>query len=204
MSIAERIKYFRKIKALTQEELSKLAGLGHNAVNRIENEGAPIQAMTLKAISKALGVDPTELTTDREDYFFMKLDPLAYAPTRAHEDDAGFDLMSPKYDYIPAGGWANIDTGVHVNIPKGYAGLIVSKSGLNFKYGLVSDGLIDSGYTGSIRVKLYNLSKHSYEVRPGDKISQIVFIPIAQPVLIQTDKLDETDRGDNGFGSSGR
>lgn len=204
MKIGERIRYFRKAKAMTQEELSKKARLGHNAVSRYETGESEITANALKALSEALGVDPMDLTTDREYYFFVKIDPLAYLPRRAHEDDAGFDLFSPKYDLVPANGWAIIDTGVHVQIPKGFAGLIVSKSGLNMKYSITSDGLIDSGYTGSIKVKLYNHSKRSYEIRPGDKISQIVFIPIAEPALIEATFLEETERGDNGFGSTGR
>ena len=204
MSIGERIKYLRKGMAMTQEELSKKAGLGHNAVSRYEKDESEISAKALKAISDALGIEPMELSSDRESWFFVKLDPLAYLPRRAHDEDAGFDLFSPKYDLVPARGSCVIDTGVHIAIPKGYAGLIVPKSGLNFHNGILSDGLIDSGYTGSIRVKLYNLTDRSYEIRPMDKISQIVFIQVADPMLVMTDKLEETDRGDGGFGSTGR
>ena len=205
MTIGEKIRLLRRKKAMTQEELSKKAGLGHNAVSVFESGKTEMSPQSLKAISCALGVDPLELMDDREDCFFVKLDPLSYLPRRAHVEDAGYDLFSPKYDFIPARGSAIIDTGVHIQIPKGYAGLIVSKSGLNLRYGLTSDGLIDAGYTGSIRVKLYNNNDRAgYEIRPGDKISQIVFIQIAEPILLETDELEETERGDNGFGSTGR
>lgn len=204
MSIGKNIARLRRARALTQEELCRLAGLGHNAVSRVECDDSAVTPRTLKAICDALGVDPTDVVDDIEACFFVKVDPLAYIPKRAHSDDAGFDLFSPKYDLIPAHNATIIDTGVHVKIPKGFAGLIVSKSGLNMKYGVTSDGLIDAGYTGSIKVKLYNHTNRSYEIRPMDKISQIVFIPIVEPVLMEVDDLGETERGEDGFGSTGR
>lgn len=204
MRLGERIAYFRRQKGMTQEELSRAAGLGHNAVNRYETGSSDVSANALKAICEVLKVPPDVLIGDGEERFFVKLDNLAYMPERAHNDDAGFDLRSPKYDLLLPKADCVIDTGVHVAIPKGYAGLIISKSGLNMKNGILSDGLIDAGYTGSIRVKLYNMSNNTYEIQPGDKISQLVFIPIAEPNLIEVDTLSDTDRGDNGFGSSGR
>jgi dUTP pyrophosphatase len=83
-------------------------------------------------------------------------------------------------------------------------GFLKSKSGLNVKHGIVSEGVIDVGYTGSIVVKLYNHSDKDYYVEAGDKISQLVILPILTPSLDLVDTLDDTDRGDNGFGSSGR
>ena len=79
-----------------------------------------------------------------------------------------------------------------------------SKSGLNIKHDLTGEGVIDSGYTGSIVVKLYNDSDTDYEVQSGDKISQLVILPIAMPDLELVDSFEQTERGDNGFGSSGR
>ena len=84
------------------------------------------------------------------------------------------------------------------------AGLIVSKSGLNFKHDILNDGLIDIPYRGSIKVKLYNQGDTDYEVKRGDKISQLVIVDIQIPPLKVVDELDDTDRGENGFGSSGR
>ena len=135
----------------------------------------------------------------------IMLDEGAHIPTKAHEDDAGYDLYAKEAQIIPARESAKFDTGVHMLIPRGYAGLIVSKSGLNTKYGLTSEGLIDSGYTGIIVVKLYNNSGYDYKVEKGDKISQIVLIPVVAPLGFEVvDSLGETERGSRGFGSSGK
>ena len=130
-------------------------------------------------------------------------------PTRAHPWDGGLDLYAPEcaciYTISPCGGSAVIDTGVHVQIPEGYVGFIKAKSGLNVKHGLTCTGVIDSHYTGSIAVKLYN--HHNclrYDVKPGDKIAQLVILPCLLPELELVDSLEETDRGDAGFGSTGR
>lgn len=137
----------------------------------------------------------------------IMLDEGAKMPTRAHDADAGYDLFvknNAKSVVIGAGCSAIFDTGVHIAIPRGSVGFLKSKSGLNVNYGLVSEGVIDSGYTGSIRVKLYNRGDEAYIVHPGDKISQLVILPIITPRLEIVDSLGETERGDKGFGSSGR
>lgn len=134
----------------------------------------------------------------------IKLDVGAKKPTRAHELDAGYDIYAMEARAVPAQGSAVFDTGVHIEIPRGYVGFLKSKSGLNVKYGLVGEGVIDSGFSGSIRVKLYNNSREDYQVEAGDKISQIVLLPIITPELEIVNELGETERGAGGFGSSGR
>ena len=134
----------------------------------------------------------------------VKLDAGAYLPERAHEADAGYDLRSPITDRLYAGQAIVIDTGVHVAIPEGYAGFLKSKSGLNVKHDIVGEGVIDSGYTGSIRVKLYNHGSESYVIEKGDKISQLVILPIATPQIELVGELENTERGNNGFGSTGK
>lgn len=136
----------------------------------------------------------------------VKLDEGAKMPTRAHEADAGYDLYAKEGDdqVIIPGRSAVFDTGVHMQIQVGYAGVIISKSGLNVKHGITSTGLVDAMYVGSIRVKLYNNGDTTMMIRGGDKISQIVLLPIYTPELEEVDSLDETERGDNGFGSTGR
>lgn len=134
----------------------------------------------------------------------IKLDPGAYMPERAHSADAGYDLRSPVKCRLYAGEAVVIDTGVHIQIPTGYVGMLKSKSGLNVKHDIVGEGVIDSGYTGSIRVKLYNHGAESYVIEVGDKISQLVILPIITPELELVAELEETDRGSNGFGSTGR
>ena len=140
----------------------------------------------------------------------VKLDHGAYMPTRAHETDAGLDLYSPvsvtvpnRWDEACIDGCVCIDTGVHVEIPAGYVGMIKSKSGLNVKNNITSEGVIDSGYTGSMVVKLYNHGTHSVQIEKGQKISQLVILPIITPDLEQVESLDATERGDGGFGSTG-
>ena len=132
------------------------------------------------------------------------LEKGAYKPEKAHPDDAGFDLMARERQIVPAQGSATFDTGVHIEIPQGFVGFLKSKSGLNVKHGITSEGVIDAGYTGGICVKLYNNTRIPYMVEKGDKISQLVILPIYSNELEVVDSLDETARGNNGFGSSGR
>ena len=158
----------------------------------------------------------------------IKLDEGAYMPTRAHDTDAGLDLYAREDKVVPAGGSCTFDTGVHLELPdrekypvelgfntnRGFvkmaeahfktAGFLKSKSGLNVKHNLTSEGVIDMGYTGSIVVKLYNHGAEDYHVKRGDKISQLVIVPVLTPTLDVVTELDETERGENGFGSSGR
>lgn len=132
----------------------------------------------------------------------IKLDEKAVMPTRAHDTDAGLDLRTPiafniKDEKI-------IDTGVHVELPHGTVGLIKSKSGLNTKYGITCEGVIDEGYTGSIVVRLLNTGDYTLNFDRGDKIAQLVIVPCLTPDIEIVDELQETERGDNGFGSTGK
>lgn len=135
----------------------------------------------------------------------VQLDEGAFMPERAHSTDAGLDLRSPLDVLIPcSGGSAIIDTGVHIQLPPNTVGMLKSKSGLNVKYGITSEGVIDCGYNGSIAVKLYNHSDTAYQVKRGDKISQLVILPVLYLTPVQVDKIEGGERGDNGFGSTGR
>ena len=134
----------------------------------------------------------------------IMLDEGAKMPVRAHEYDAGLDLFAREDAYIRANNSFVFDTGVHVEIPKCCVGFIKSKSGLMVNHGILTDGTIDCGYTGSIKVKLFNHGGSKYEVKAGDKIAQLVIVPCVMPTLELVDSLEETDRGDNGFGSTCR
>lgn len=134
----------------------------------------------------------------------IMLDNGAYMPSRGHKTDAGLDLRTPKAVTVPAYGNAMVDTGVHVALPNGCAGLLVSKSGLNVKHDITSTGLIDEGYTGSIVVKLYNNGSENHEFEAGDKITQLVVIPVVCEPLEQVSAFLPSERGGNGFGSTGR
>lgn len=135
----------------------------------------------------------------------VKLDSDAYMPERAHPTDAGLDLRAQKSCWIHKWGSAAFDTGVHIELPRGFFGKVESKSGLNVNHNIVScGGVIDEGYTGSILVKLYNFSGEDYFVEKGDKIAQLIIQPYAVPALTLVDELEQTERGNNGFGSTGR
>jgi len=133
----------------------------------------------------------------------IMLDPHAFLPMRAHAADAGLDLFAPYKVTIQPGERETIDTGVHLRIPDGYVGLLTSKSGLMKYYGITCRGTIDAGYTGSIQPVLFNHSKHVIQLKRGDKITQLVIMPIETPDLEIVDQLDETERGASGFGSTG-
>ena len=134
----------------------------------------------------------------------IQLDKGAIMPTRAHATDAGLDLYAKTGEIIPAGKSAIFDTGVHIQLPPQTVGMLKSKSGLNVRYGITSEGVIDVGYTGSIVAKLYNNSGYDYRVNAGDKITQLVIMPILTPALEVVESLEETERGAGGFGSTGK
>ena len=134
----------------------------------------------------------------------VKLDEGAFAPTRAHKTDAGMDLRAKESGRIPAHGYRTFHTGVHIQLPKCCAGLLVSKSGMNRDLGITSTGLIDEGYGGEIMVTLHNNDPWPYLVSEGDKISQLVIIPIRYEDVEIVDNIEPGERGNAGFGSTGK
>lgn len=134
----------------------------------------------------------------------IKLDAGAFMPVRAHATDAGADLRSPVDAAIPARHSCIIDTGVHIQLPHGYVGMLKSKSGLNVMHDITSEGVIDEGYTGAIKVKLYNHRYSTYFVRRGDKITQLVVLPCEYVDFDLVDDLENSERGSDGFGSTGK
>ena len=131
------------------------------------------------------------------------LDPGAIMPERAHPDDAGLDLFSTESFTVWPCSTHIVDTGVHIEIPKGYVGRITSKSSLT-KKGLLTTGTIDAGYTGSIKVVVLNTCINSHvQIKKGQKIAQLVIHPIITPEIEVVGSLKETERGDGGFGSTG-
>jgi dUTP pyrophosphatase len=133
----------------------------------------------------------------------IKLDDGAFVPERAHKYDAGLDLRSTETFWLHPGEHYAVDTGVHVEIPQGFVGLITSKSGLMLK-GITSRGTIDSGYTGSIRAVLFNNGPEAHLIKAGDKITQLIVLQCWLPNIELVANLDDTERGENGFGSTGR
>lgn len=134
----------------------------------------------------------------------IKLDNYAFMPHRAHPTDAGLDLRSPESVYIEARQSVTIRTGVHIKLPPNTYGRIASKSGLMVHHGIRTDGTIDEPYRGEICVCLFNDSDAGYYIEKGDKIAQLIVQPCEYVDVNVVDVLDETDRGDGGFGSTGK
>lgn len=134
----------------------------------------------------------------------VKLDEGASIPSFAHTWDGGMDLFAAERKVVRANDFEVVETGVHIEIPEGYVGLITSKSGLMAKHGLTCRGTIDAHYTGSVKAVVFNHSRRDYIIEKGDKVTQLVLLRCEHPELVLVDELEDTDRGDNGFGSSGR
>jgi len=134
-----------------------------------------------------------------------KMSDDATLPTRAHDTDAGWDLYSSVHRIIAPSKRGLINTGISMEIPEGYAGLIWPRSGLAVKDGIdVFAGVIDSGYRGEIKVCLFNSSQLYIEIQKGDRVAQILFQEVPKMMMeVEVDELNESQRGGNGFGSSG-
>ncbi len=133
----------------------------------------------------------------------VTVDIGASIPTRAHKTDAGLDLYANKSGWIFPKSRKAFDTGFHCAIPQGYVGMLTSKSGMMVD-GITSRGTIDSGYTGSIKAVLFNHSWSFIHINKGQKITQLVIMPIITPDLEFVDALDKTERAGGGFGSTGK
>ena len=142
--------------------------------------------------------------------YIQKLDPRAQAPERATAGSAGADLHALLDEplTLTPGGRASVPTGIAIGLPSPETvGLVFARSGLAVKHGLALSngvGVIDSDYTGEIRVGLVNLSDEAYTIQPGERIAQLVIMPVCLPHMELADSLKETERGGGGFGSTGR
>ena len=133
-----------------------------------------------------------------------KLNPNATLPTKAHDSDAGYDLYaSAPTDFQSSG---VVETGIAVAVPPGYYGRIASRSGLSFKQDVeVGAGVADSGYRGEIKIKLYcHDPRRKVIINKGDRVAQIIITPYISPQILELENLPESDRGEGGFGSTGK
>jgi dUTP pyrophosphatase len=137
-----------------------------------------------------------------------KLKPEATIPSRAHPGDAGLDLHACEAAHLGPGERWSVGTGVAVEIPDGYAGMVLPRSGIARDHGIAlvnGPGLIDAGYRGELRVLLLNTDPaETFRVEPGERVAQLVVVPIALAEPVEVEALSESSRGDGGFGSSGR
>ena len=134
----------------------------------------------------------------------IKLDSDALMPERKHSTDAGLDLKSTEDCTIPAHEFRTVNTGVHVQLPPGTVGMLKSRSGMNTKHGITSTGVVDEGYEGPIKVALHNDSNEEYIVKRGDRVTQLVVLPVLYEDVELVDEITGGERGDNGYGSTGR
>lgn len=137
----------------------------------------------------------------------VRLNARATLPARAHPGDAGLDLCAVEGAILGPGERASIATGIAIEIPSGWAGLVLPRSGLAARHGIAlvnAPGLIDSGYRGELKVLLLNTDRAaSFEIKPGDRIAQLLLIAAEPATPIEVDALSSSARGTGGFGSSG-
>lgn len=139
---------------------------------------------------------------------FKRLSDQAQTPAQAHAGDAGWDLYAAEEASIAPGERLAVGTGIAIAVPEGHAGLVLPRSGLAAKHGITlvnAPGLIDSGYRGEVRVLLLNTDPEaSFEVAIGDRIAQLLLVRFERVEAAEVEDLDATERGQGGFGSSGR
>lgn len=132
-----------------------------------------------------------------------RVHPEAKLPVQGHPGDAGLDLFAARDLEIPAGDLRPVPTGIQVAIPKGYAGLVWDKSGISLKGVHRLAGVIDSCYRGEIQVVLVNLGSEPFAIKAGMKVAQLLIQPVSEVKVVESETLDDTSRGENGFGSTG-
>ena len=132
-----------------------------------------------------------------------RIHPEAKLPSYGHKGDAGLDLFSSADYVLQAGEVKAILTGIKVAIPRGHVGLIWDKSGISLRGVHKLAGVVDAGYRGEVQVVMINLGNKPYEIKKGMKIAQMLIQPISEVKVVETEDLDETQRGEDGFGSTG-
>ncbi len=191
---------FRRVGVDFEELLNKTLG-------RISGKGGRLQDNALQVTRVSPQDQMAQIAQQQESsssIYVERISPYAKLPNRAHPDDAGLDLFSCENLVLLPGAQTTIGTGLRFAIPKGYAGFIWDKSGLASRYRLKTlGGVIDSNYRGELKVILSNMGDASYYVRVGEKIAQLVIKSIAQLSVEEAPIDDLTDRGIEGFGSTG-
>lgn len=142
----------------------------------------------------------------------FKLNSTAKIPTRNLPTDAGVDIYASNYAFIPCGGTAMVSTSIAIQVPVGYVGKIEDRSSMAKKGLRIGAGVVDSGYSGEVAIVLHNLSNRDehvsgvrgYLIQPGDRVAQLLLVKVETPQVEEVAELWTSDRGSNGFGSSGR
>jgi dUTP pyrophosphatase len=165
-----------------------------------EPEGGGLAVEVAVADEKIAGEPTGELR-------FVKLTEKATLPTRAHDNDAGLDLYAAESARLAPGARVSVGTGLAVQIPEGVGGLVLPRSGIAIKHGVTlvnSPGLIDPGYRGEVRVLLLNTDPSvEFQITSGDRIAQLLLVPVVHATPLNAEALDDSTRGEGGFGSTG-
>lgn len=166
-------------------------------------------------IMDELGIDVKELEKEFNNYTpqltlgFTKVHPDAVEPKYNYDSDSGFDLHSTEEIVVPPFGRVLVPTGISLDIQDGFEVQVRSKSGLALKQGLMclnSPGTVDNGYTGEVKAIIFNTNKESFTITKGMKVAQAVLCPVVNGKwvnLVSNESINEKERGDNGFGSTG-
>jgi dUTP pyrophosphatase len=134
----------------------------------------------------------------------LRISSEATLPTRAHPDDAGLDLYNLEDVLLEPGQGKVVKTGIALAIPSGHVGMVADRSSLAKKGIKSAGGIIDAGYRGEVHIVLWNISREAVQLKRGERIAQLLILPIATPAVQEVQTLDETARGTGGFGSTGR
>jgi dUTP pyrophosphatase len=134
----------------------------------------------------------------------LKISPEATLPTRAHPEDAGMDIYSLEDVILESSQGKVTKTGIAMAIPQGFVGMVADRSSLAKRGVKTAGGIIDAGYRGEIMICLWNISGEPIQLKRGERIAQLLILPIATPAVVEVAKLDETQRGAGGFGSTGK
>lgn len=195
---------------MTENELNLFKQDTENLREMLEKEN-----INYDDIMDELGVDINELTKEMENYEpklelgYCKLHSDAVVPNYNYESDSGFDLHSTEEITIPPFGRVLVPTGISLDIKDGYEVQVRSKSGLALKQGLMclnSPGTVDNGYTGEVKAIIFNTNQEPFTITKGMKVAQAVLCPVVNGKwvnLVQRDTINEKERGENGFGSTG-
>jgi len=146
----------------------------------------------------------TQLKNSSETIQVLKVSAEATLPTRAHPNDAGLDLYSIEDIILEVGQGKMAKTGIAVALPEGFMGMVADRSSLAKRGIKTAGGIIDEGYRGEIHIVLWNISGEAIHLRKGERIAQLLIVPVVTPAVQEVTTLDETARGVKGFGSSGK
>lgn len=210
--IADRLLKARKQARLTQAELARKVGVTVQCISSYEIGRTMPNAERVSQLASALGVKADAIVpTAPVAYDGVVVPCSGHVPVFKHVGDAGADVRSSEDLVIEPGRFAQVHTGLRIALPCGYVGLLFARSGTGLRgIGITHGvGVIDAGYRGEVSACLHNMGDRPFEVRKGDRVAQLVVMPIPKVMFNALDPdefadLGKTERGTSGYGSTGR